>query len=53
VNVCVNDKWDEKEIGKDHKVVDCAGRCVKVPAAPTAIKTTEECNGKYEYKPDG
>jgi len=19
---CVNDKWDEKEVGKDHKLVD-------------------------------
>ena len=53
VIVCVSDKWDEKEIGKDHKVVDYAGRCVKVPDAPAAAKTTEECTGKYEYKPDG
>ncbi len=40
VIVCVSDKWDEKEIGKDHKVVDYAGRCVKVPDAPSAAKTT-------------
>jgi hypothetical protein len=53
VIVCVSDKWDEKEIGKNHKVVDYAGRCVKVPDAASANKTTEECNGKYEYKPDG
>lgn len=53
VIVCVSDKWDEKEIGKDQKVVDYAGRCVKVPDAPGAAKTTEECTGKYEYKPDG
>ena len=53
VIVCVNDKWEEKELGKDHKVADYAGRCVKVPDSATATKTTEECTGKYEYKPDG
>lgn len=53
VIVCVNDKWEEKELGKDHKVADYAGRCVKVPDSPAAAKTTEECSGKYEYKPDG
>ncbi|MGB8119951.1 MAG: hypothetical protein WCF56_14710, partial [Pseudolabrys sp.] len=25
---CVNDKWDEKEVEKGHKLVDYAGRCV-------------------------
>jgi hypothetical protein len=53
VIVCVNDKWEEKELGKDHKVADYAGRCVKVPEAPTAAKSTEECTGKYEYMPNG
>jgi hypothetical protein len=53
VIVCVNDKWEEKEIGKDHKIADYAGRCVKVPDAAGAAKVTEECTGKYEYKPDG
>ena len=28
---CVNDKWDEKEPEKGHKLVDFAGRCIKVP----------------------
>lgn len=51
VIVCVSDKWAEKEIGKDHKIVDYAGRCVKIPDATTATKTTEECTGKYEYMP--
>ncbi len=25
---CVNDKWDEKEPAKGHKLADYAGRCV-------------------------
>jgi hypothetical protein len=49
---CVNDKWDEKEIAKDHKVVDYAGRCVKMPDDTAAPKVVEECSGKYEYKAD-
>lgn len=53
VIVCVNDKWDEKELEKGHKVVGYAGRCVKVPDDKTAAKTTEECKGQYEYLPDG
>jgi hypothetical protein len=53
VIVCVNDKWDEKELEKGHKLVDYAGRCVKVPDDSAAAKTTEACEGKYEYLPDG
>lgn len=52
VIVCVNDKWDEKEIAKGHKVVDYAGRCVKVPDDANAPKMTEDCKGQYEYLPD-
>jgi hypothetical protein len=44
---CVNDKWDEKEPDKDHKLVDFAGRCD--PAAP---KSAGDCVGNYEYMPD-
>ena len=51
--VCVNDKWDEKEVEKGHKLVDYVGRCVKVPNDPAAPKATEECAGNYEYMPDG
>ena len=50
---CVNDKWDEKEVEKGHKLVEYAGRCIKIPADPTAAKATEECVGNYEYMPDG
>lgn len=53
VIVCVNDKWDEKEPEKGHKLVDYAGRCVKVPDDSAAAKSTEECAGQYEYMPDG
>ncbi len=53
VIVCVNDKWDETEPEKGHKLVDYAGRCVKVPDSATAAKSTEDCAGKYEYMPDG
>jgi hypothetical protein len=53
VIVCANDKWDEKEIAKGHKVVDYGGRCVKVPDDTSAPKTSETCTGKYEYLPDG
>ena len=48
---CINDKWDEKEVEKGHKLVDYAGRCVHIPddlAAPFAT----DCVGKYEYMPD-
>lgn len=53
VIVCVNDKWDEKELEKGHKRVDYAGRCVKVPDDQKAAKMTEDCSGQYEYLPDG
>jgi len=53
VLVCVNDKWDEKELDKGHKLVDFAGRCGNVPDDATAEKYSEECVGKYEYMPDG
>jgi len=51
--VCVIDKWDETEPEKGHKLADAAMRCVLIHDDPTAPKTTEECVGKYEYKPDG
>jgi hypothetical protein len=51
--VCVNDKWDEKEVDKGHKLVDYAGRCVAIPNDPAAPKYIEDCVGKYEYMPDG
>ena len=50
---CVNDKWDEKEPEKGHKLVDFAGRCVTIPDDPAAPKNTGDCVGKYEYMPDG
>jgi hypothetical protein len=53
VLVCVSDKWDEKEPEKGHKLVDYAGRCVKVPDDSAAAKASEVCSGKYEYLPDG
>jgi hypothetical protein len=49
----VNDKWDETEPDKGHKLVDYAGRCVDIPNDPAAAKYTEDCVGKYEYMPDG
>ena len=49
---CVNDKWDEKEPEKGHKLVDFAGRCVYVPNDPTVSSYTDECVGKFEYMPD-
>jgi hypothetical protein len=49
---CVNDKWDESEPDKGHKLVDYAGRCVDIPDDPTAPKSTADCVGKYEYMPD-
>jgi len=49
---CVNDKWDEKEQDKGHKLVDYAGRCVSIPDDPAIEKYTEDCVGKYEYMPD-
>ena len=49
---CINDKWDEKEVEKGHKLVDYAGRCVNIPDDAATPKYTEECVGKYEYMPD-
>ena len=49
---CVNDKWDEKEVEKGHKLVDYAGRCVTIPDDPAAPKKALACVGKYEYLPD-
>ena len=46
---CVNDKWDEKEVEKGHKLIDYAGRCVLIPDDTAAPKYTEDCVGKYEY----
>ena len=48
---CINDKWDEKEVEKGHKLVDYAGRCVHIPDDPAAPFATD-CVGKYEYMPD-
>ena len=50
--VCVNVKWDEKELEKGHKLVDYAGPCADIPDDPAAEKYTEDCTGKYEYMPD-
>jgi hypothetical protein len=50
---CVNDKWDETEPEKGHKLVDFAGRCINVPRDPAAPKSAGDCVGKYEYMPDG
>ena len=50
--VCINDKWDEKEPEKGHKLVDYAGRCVVIRDDAAAEKYTEDCVGKYEYMPD-
>ena len=49
---CVNDKWDEKEPDKDHKLVDFAGRCINIPNDPAAPKSAGDCVGNYEYMPD-
>jgi hypothetical protein len=49
---CINDKWDETEVDKGHKLVDYAGRCVNVPNDPAEPKHTEDCVGKYEFMPD-
>ena len=49
---CVNDKWDEKEPEKGHKLVDFAGRCINVPNDPAAPKYAGDCVGNYEYMPD-
>jgi hypothetical protein len=49
---CVNDKWDVKEPEKGHKLIDYAGRCILIPDDATAMKSTEDCVGKYEFMPD-
>jgi hypothetical protein len=49
---CVNDKWDEKEVDKGHKLVDNVSRCIIIPNDPALPKHSEECVGKYEYMPD-
>jgi hypothetical protein len=49
---CINDKWDENEVEKGHKLVDYGGRCINIPTDPAAPKYTEDCVGKYEYMPD-
>jgi hypothetical protein len=49
---CVNDKWNESEPDKGHKLVEYAGRCVSVPDDPAVPKVTCDCVGKYEYMPD-
>jgi len=50
---CVNDKWDETEPEKGHKLVDFAGRCINIPSDPAAPKSAGDCVGNYEYMPDG
>jgi len=50
--VCVTDKYTEKELEKGHKLADWVGRCVGVPDSSTAALYTEDCVGKYEFKPD-
>ena len=39
---CVNDKWDETEPEKGHKLVDFAGRCINVTTDP-AQKNAGDC----------
>ena len=50
--VCANDKWDENEAEKGHKLVDYAGRCINISGDPAAPRYRKECVGKYEYMPD-
>lgn len=50
---CVNDKWDETEPEKGHKLVVYAGRCVIVYNDASAASAVEDCAGNYEYMPDG
>ena len=52
VIVCVNDKWDEKEPEKGHKLVDAVQRCAIIPNHPAQPKFIQDCVGKYEYMPD-
>ena len=41
---CVNDKWEETEPDKGHKLVDFAGRCISVPT-DAAPKSAGDCVG--------
>lgn len=50
--VCATDKWEEKEVAKDHKTVESTSRCVVMPTQDPA-KVTQACAGKFEYLPDG
>ncbi len=50
---CVNDKWDEREPAKGHKLVEYGGRCVVIPDDSSAQKYVEDCAGNYEFLPDG
>lgn len=50
---CVNDKWNESEPEKGHKLAEYAGRCIIVPDDSKAQKYVEDCEGNYEYMPDG
>ena len=50
--VCVNDKWDEKEVEKGHKLVDAVQRCVIIPNDPAAPKFVYDCVGKYNIGKD-
>lgn len=50
---CVNDKWNETEPGKGHKLAEYAGRCVVIPTDSNAKTHVENCAGNYEYLPDG
>lgn len=50
---CVNEKWNETEPEKGHKLVEYAGRCVVIPNDTKAKNYVEDCTGNYEYMPDG
>lgn len=50
---CVNDKWNETEPRKGHKLAEYAGRCVVIPNDSDAKNYVEDCAGNYEYMPDG
>lgn len=50
---CVNDKWNETEPDKGHKLAEYAGRCVVIPNDSSAKNYVEDCGGNYEYRPDG
>jgi hypothetical protein len=50
--VCMNDKWDEKQVEKGHKLVDAVQRCAIIPSDSAQPKFIQDCVGKYEYMPD-